>query len=298
MCCATLPAAAFSAPDRLHGTPGTFGVAVCPRCGAGTTLPRVPTSKLLAFYPASYGPYDRADRGLVALASRTIQAFQGWLARRSQPLSRLIAMAPGRGVDIGCGRGDLAAMLASRGWTMTGVEPSLEACRVAGSRGIDARCGTVADVTLEQGAYDAALFRHSLEHTVDPVGDLTLVRQALRPGALVLVTVPNFGSWQSRRFRGRWYHLDVPRHRVHFTPRALESAFRNAGLEPVAMSTSSSSVGLAASVQYVLFGRCLFPGGLALRVAAGLAAVTTPLAALLAGGGGDVLHGVARRPPE
>jgi hypothetical protein len=57
-------------------------------------------------------------------------------------------------------------------------------------------------------------------------------------------------------------------------------------------------VGLWASVQYRVWGRCLFPEGLALRVAAGLCALGLPLATLAdrLGGGGDLLHATARRP--
>jgi hypothetical protein len=113
----------------------------------------------------------------------------------------------------------------------------------------------------------------------------------------VLVSVPNFGSWQSRRFRGSWYHLDVPRHRVHFTGEALRRALREAGFVDVALYRSSSAVGIAASVQYRLVGRCLFPDGLRLRIAAGLCALTLPLTATLDRllGEGDTLHAVGRR---
>ena len=63
------------------------------------------------------------------------------------------------------------------------------------------------------------------------------------------------------------------------------------------LTSSTSTVGLPATLQYALFGRCLFPGGLPLRVAAGLCVFVLPLARLLdrLGGGGDQLHAVARR---
>ncbi len=63
------------------------------------------------------------------------------------------------------------------------------------------------------------------------------------------------------------------------------------------MRTSTSTVGLPATIQYRLAGRCLFPDGLPLRVATGLCVLTRPLAVLLdrIGGGGDQLHAVARR---
>jgi SAM-dependent methyltransferase len=298
ICGTPSPSARIGAPDRLHGTPGRYGVAVCPECGTGRTLPPASPAELAAYYPSAYGPYDAKLPPLLRLVSAAIRRRQGAKARRSEPLRALAGRPPGRGVDVGAGRGDLAAMLVARGWRMTGVEPSEAACAAAAERGVDARPGTLQTVALEPGAYDFAVFQHSLEHVEDPVADLRVVRQALRPGGLVLVSVPNFGSWQARAFRGRWYHLDVPRHRVHLTRTGLERALREAGLEPVRFATSTSGVGLPASVQYRVAGRCLFPGGLPLRFATGLAALTWPLARMLDGvaGGGDVLHAVAERP--
>jgi SAM-dependent methyltransferase len=206
-------------------------------------------------------------------------------------------VTPGWALDVGCGRGDLGAALIGAGWRVTGVEPSATACAVAGARGIDARRGTLAEVELEPAAYDAASFRHSLEHVTDPVADLRRVHDALRPGGLVLVTVPHFGGWQARRFRSRWYHLDLPRHRIHFTAAGLARALERAGLQPMRLSTATSTIGLPASVQYALVGRCLFPTGLPLRAASAAAAAAWPVA-LVADrlGGGDLLHAVARRP--
>ena len=137
----------------------------------------------------------------------------------------------GHAVDVGCGRGDLAGLLVDRGWRVTGVEPSASACRAARRRGVDARQGTLHDVELDSGAYDAAIFRHSLEHSADLAGDLATVVRALKPGGLVLITVPNFECWQRRRFGNRWYHLDLPRHRVHLTTPGLRAALNRAGAE-------------------------------------------------------------------
>ena len=280
--------------DRLENTPGVFEVVRCRACGTGRTLPE--DADLAALYPDTYGPYDER-MGLVAgTISRVIRSLQRRRAFSSAPLDALPAHT-GRVVDVGCGRGDLAAGFIDRGWQATGIEPSAGACAAARARGVDARQGTLSDVALEPAAYDAAVFQHSLEHTPDPVGDLARTHAALVPGGLALITIPNFSSWQRRRLGNRWYHLDLPRHRTHFTPRGLGALLERAGFEVVELTSSTSTVGLPATVQYALFGRCLFPGGLALRVAAGLCVLALPLARLLdrLGGGGDQLHVVARK---
>ncbi len=269
----------------------------CVRCGTGVTRPAAGPEDLASFYPSGYGPYELPANPLARAASRLIRGLQARLALKGMPLGPLRALPPGRALDVGCGRGDLASVLVDRGWRVTGVEPSPDACAVAASRGVDARQGTLADVPLEPGAYTGAVFQHSLEHVIDPVSDLRLVGRALAAGGLVSITVPNFGSWQARRFGSRWFHLDLPRHRAHFTPKGLRAALEAAGLEVIDVHTTSSTMGLPASLQYVLTGRCLFPDGLALRVALGLCVLAYPLAlaADRLGRGGDLLHAVARR---
>ena len=209
----------------------------------------------------------------------------------------LAQLPPGRIVDVGCGRGDLAAQLIERGWRASGVEPSEGACEVARARGIDARLGTLDTVDLEAEGYDAAVFQHSLEHVTDPSVALAKTRVALKPGGVVVVVIPNFGSWQRRRFGSRWFHLDLPRHRVHFTPKALARSMEQAGLSVVEIGTMSSAVGLPGSIQYALAGECRFPSGLPLRLATGVAYLLSPVSRLLdrLAGGGDFLWGIARR---
>jgi SAM-dependent methyltransferase len=283
--------------DRLLGTPGTFAVHVCSRCASGVTHPPATPAELAAFYPATYGPHDASPGEIVTALSRAIRWWQGRRALDRQPLAALRETTPGRLLDVGCGRGDLAEQFIGRGWQATGIEPSAAAVAVAAARGIDARVGTLADVPLEPDAYDAAVFQHSLEHTPDPLGDLERVRAALRPSGRVLITVPNFSSWQSRRFGARWFHLDLPRHRTHFSRAGLRAVLERAGLTVEAVSMSTTSIGLPGSAQYAIAGRCLFRGAIALRVATGLCVLTLPLAWVLnrLGGGGDQLHAVARR---
>jgi SAM-dependent methyltransferase len=295
---ARLTLAVRDGADRLHRTPGTFQVLRCASCGSGRTTPDASPEELSAFYPSGYGPYELPANPAVRLASAAIRRLQAWLAVRGMPLGPLRELRPARAIDVGCGRGDLAAALVERGWSVTGVEPSPDACAVARARGVDARAGTLADVSLEPDAYAGAVFHHSLEHVTDPVADLRRVAAALEPGGVVSITVPNFGSWQARRFRSRWFHLDLPRHRVHFTAEGLRRALERAGLEEVRTHTGSSTVGLPGSVQYLVAGRCLFPEGMPLRLASAAAVLAYPLALLAdrLAGQGDLLHAVARRP--
>lgn len=295
-CGGQLGAVILSSPDRFHASPGEFYVARCTTCGLGVTLPLASPSELAAFYPSSYGAYVLPS-GVLRLISSAIQRLQRWQALRTAPLDRLAAVPPGRLLDVGCGRGDLGSWFVRRGWEVTGVEPSPEACVVARARGIDARAGVLADVSLEPASYDAVVFRQSLEHVLDPVGDLRRALTALREDGLVIISVPNLGCWQRRRFAGAWFHLDLPRHRLHFDAHSLAATLELAGFGAAETSTSSSTMGLPASLQYAVAGRCLFPDGLKLRIAVAACTLYAPIASLAdrLAGGGDMLHAVAYR---
>jgi SAM-dependent methyltransferase len=259
-------------------------------------MPAVDATLLALFYPTSYGAYE-LPVGVLGLASKAIQRLQSWQTLRTAPLDRLAGLPAGRLLDVGCGRGDLGAWLVRRGWSAVGIEPSSQACEVARGRGLDARPGTLAEVEVEAGTYDAVVFRQSLEHVGDPILDLCRAREALREGGVAIISVPNFGCWQRHRFGGHWFHLDLPRHRLHFDTGALRAALVRAGFTRVETCTSSSAVGLPASIQYALAGRCLFRSGLELRLAVAACALTAPFAWLLnrLAGEGDVLHAIAYR---
>lgn len=284
--------------DRLAGAEGEFDVRICATCGTGMTFPLVDDAGLAAFYNADYNPHAdwEPPAGLVAKVSHRIRAFIVDRALKTPPLSAL-AGRTGSTLDVGCGRGDLGALLISQGWTAAGVDPSPEACAIANKQGVEATAGTLASVDFAGRTFDAITFQHSLEHVVDPAGDLELVADLLNPGGLLLVSVPNFGSRQRKIFNGRWFHLDLPRHRYHYTAAGLESLAKRSGLEVQTIATTSTPVGLPGSIMYALFGHWLFSGPISTRVFT-LGSLAIYPAALLMNkfGGGDALHLVAVKP--
>jgi SAM-dependent methyltransferase len=145
--------------------------------------------------------------------------------------------------------------------------------------------------------FDAVVFNHSLEHVVNPARDLLLAHDLLRDGGLLLVSVPNFGCWQRRWLGSNWLHLDLPRHRSHFSPQGLRTLLNRTGFSLFGLGTSTSADGLPLSLQYRLFGRRRFAHGPGLyaSIALSLALVPVSWAANSLARGGDFLHAVARK---
>jgi SAM-dependent methyltransferase len=274
-------------------------VHICGSCGSGRTLPYVAPERLGELYPSSYNAFALPANPVVRAAATALFRWRYWRGLRRPPLAELSPLTPGRLLDVGSGRGDLGLVLGEHGWRVTGVEPSREACEEANARGAPTLAGTLATVSPRLDAdFDAVVFQHSLEHVAEPVDDLRLAREHLSPGGLLLVSLPNFGCWQARRFGSEWFHLDLPRHRAHFTARGINFLLRRAELEPLRIGTSTSADGLPMSIQYRLFGERRYRSGFPLYASIAATLATSPLTALAdrAAGAGDVLHAVARRP--
>lgn len=299
-CDKALPAKpAIRGRDRLHGIPGEFVVSICGWCGSGCTLPYVAAERLGELYPPSYNAFSLPDNLVLRAAATALFRWRYWRGLRRPPLAELSALRPGRLLDVGSGRGDLGLVLGEHGWRVTGIEPSREACDEANARGAPTWHGTLATVSSRLDAdFNAVLFQHSLEHVAEPLDDLRLARERLLPGGLLLVSLPNFGSWQARRFGSDWFHLDLPRHRSHFTARGIRVLLRRAGLQPLLTSTSTSADGLPMSIQYRRFGERRYRSGSALYASFAVTLATSPLTALAdrVAGAGDILHAVACRP--
>jgi SAM-dependent methyltransferase len=280
--------------DLLHGVEGTFAVHVCPGCGAGNTRPDADDAAIARYYPSGYGPHGET-------AGRLADGLRRLLTRHEMRVGAPRALGqrtPGRVLDVGCGNGTLGSILINRGWKVDGIEPSKAACAEAVGRGVRARVGTLETLQVERGAYDAVIFHQSLEHIGDPRAAIREAFGALAPGGLITISVPNFDCWARRRFGSNWFHLDLPRHRIHYGPRSLHLLLGHAGYESIRLWTSTSSTGLIGSLQYRSSGGLVVREGVvreSLGFLVGLLLVPAASIEQALGGGRDFLHAIGRR---
>lgn len=116
----------------------------------------------------------------------------------SDLLLPLMPPAPASVVDLGCGTGSLAVLLAQAGYAVRGVDLSGRMLAVAKEKAeeagvtVELREGDVADPPCSPGAYDVVLARHVLWALPDPSAALGEWVRLLRPGGrLVLIE----GRW-------------------------------------------------------------------------------------------------------
>ncbi len=101
-------------------------------------------------------------------------------------------------LDLGCGGGELLAMLAEKKQIRgVGLERSLEAVSACIGRGVSAYQGDLDQglADLQSLAYDVVILNQTLQMTREP---RFVMEEAMRVGRRVIVGFPNFGYWPVR----------------------------------------------------------------------------------------------------
>lgn len=190
----------------------------CPDCRSATTDPVPDEESLARAYGEWYWPTSGSRFG----------RFGDALLRRSRAsmAGRIDKVAPaGRVLDIGAGEGYLIDALAGLGREADGIDRDSAHPRVE-DRPLDS----------VEGDFAAIVLWHALEHLPDPRRTVEIAAARLKPGGLIVIAVPNYGSLQARIFGDEWLHLDLPRHLTHLRADALSAGLVRTGLRPSASS--------------------------------------------------------------
>lgn len=115
-------------------------------------------------------------------------------------------------LDVGCGDGrTLGTWIAPRAKSYIGVDISKPAIALAKEAGLDARLiEDAGELGLPDQSVDVVTCVEVLEHLFSPQLAVREIRRVLRPGGVVLFSVPNAAYWRRRAdmaLLGRWNPL-------------------------------------------------------------------------------------------
>lgn len=160
-----------------------------------------------------------------------LQALHWWFVARRNILATLIkqmALPPqARILEIGCGTGGNLAMLSAFG-QVDAMEYDVYAREIAADlSGLPIAAGGLPEpVPFGNGQFDLVCLLDVLEHIADDAAALGRVRQLLRPGGRILVTVPAYGwLWSS--------HDTAHHHYRRYTAEGLRRLAAATGLKVV-----------------------------------------------------------------
>lgn len=252
-------------PDRLFSAPGKWTIFRCPnrKCGLLWLNPMPKAEDLTEAY-ADYFTHDskgepRLSRAKWAYLGKNYGPRSASIAFVDRVLSILFALrvrrrleaddqvfhlhkgeTPERVLDIGCGSGDALALLSKLGWETVGVEFDSAAAAVGRARGLTIHDGDVADQRFADGAFDAVVLSHVIEHLPEPGATLAECLRILKPGGRLVMLTPNAAALGHRLFGIDWMALDPPRHLHIFTPDSMATLLKQVGFAGIDVVSSAS----------------------------------------------------------
>jgi SAM-dependent methyltransferase len=142
----------------------------------------------------------------------------------------------GRLLDVGCAAGFFVDEARHSGWEAEGLELSETMVRHARSLGAAVHQGSFAGAKLPEASFDAVTMWDYIEHSIDPVGDLSRAAALLRAGGIVTLSTGDAASLVARLTGSRWHLLTPRHHNFFFTPGAMDVALARAGLRPLSVT--------------------------------------------------------------
>ena len=154
-----------------------------------------------------------------------------------------------RALDVGCGNGSYMLWLRELGWMVSGNEVDPSAVKVARAAGLEVFEGDLQAAGFPPSSFDVINFSSVLDHTPNPVGNVSEAFRLLKPGGQLVAHSPNGDSLQHRLFKDRWYGVDSD-HLYMFSPATWRRLFEQAGFQVDARWTHSPLVFLAHRLAY------------------------------------------------
>jgi SAM-dependent methyltransferase len=207
----------------VFGKKGGYTILRCPKCGLGQTIG---TDKQGESY----------HRDKVYIQER--EKFKNIFLRRLDLITSS-RKRKGRVLEVGSSTGLMLSLFKSCGWEVLGIEPSKQAASFAKKEGIATVNENFEETKIPKDKFDAVIINHTLEHMDHPDEILAKVAHTLTKDGLLLIDVPNFGSWSAKLKGINWPYLLPVEHRWHFTGEALRQLLEKNGFEVLTVQSTS-----------------------------------------------------------
>lgn len=241
--------------DLLHGLPGEFNIVKCSTCGLMRTNPRPTPETIGYYYPDDYGPYlgTRVQRTVPKITSNINKLLKPVVKQLFKFNTNILpSLSPGRLLEVGCASGSFLHQMSSQGWQVEGIEFSEKAAQSAAQLGYRVHPGSLETAPEPSEPFDLIVGWMVLEHLHNPVGGLQKLREWAKPGAWLVLSIPNSASLEFRLFKEKLYSLHLPNHLYHFTPETLGRVLQTGGWTLKKIHHQRVLSNLIASSGYVL----------------------------------------------
>lgn len=216
------PSRKVSDPTKIisasGGVMGTQQVVKCKSCGLCYVNPRIKPDIVV-------NSYSEADDSLYASqAEGRISTF-----KESLKLVEKYAKKKGRILDIGAAAGFFLKVAKDNGWETYGVEPSKWSSEFANRNyKVNVKQGVLKEARFKDSFFDVVTMWDVLEHVPDPSSELKEVFRILKPGGMLIINYPDFGTPMARLAGSKWWFL-LSVHLFYFDRNSIEQILIKSG---------------------------------------------------------------------
>ncbi len=206
----------------------------CRKCGLAFLNPRPGQEEIKTIYAGEYF----ADRiNPQKLLSQELSS-SGLIKKL-----RMYLPEKGRVLDIGAATGAYLAAFKNAGWDVFGVEISDFARESAKTTyGITTIYPNLETASFASDYFDFIYMVHVIEHFPEHISLLKEVNRVLKPGGILFIATPNFGSPAAAKMKSEWPSLKPDQHLTFFTPKTLKMVLIHSDFKIVKCDTMQSVI--------------------------------------------------------
>lgn len=141
----------------------------------------------------------------------------------------------GRLLDVGCAYGTLIKEANDQGFMAEGIDISGFAVKQCRKKNLKAFAGVITDVK-KNNYFDIVTAFEVVEHERDPLLTVKTAKQLLKPGGLLVVSVPDSSSWSAKIMGKYWFGYRHKEHLFHFTKNSLYALLKKVGFSDIVIN--------------------------------------------------------------
>ena len=183
-----------------------FCVYTCASCSVGYTHP-VPENIESYYDQEGYDSYQK-KKSLYNTIYSYVQSLNN-----NYKIKIIKRFGVGMMLDYGAGSGSFVNFANKKGFKAFGYEP----INANNNKKIT---NTLGEIVKKK--YKFITLWHVLEHTKEPKKLLSRIKKMLTKDGVIVIAVPNSGSYDNTYYKNRWAGYDVPRHLYHFNTKSFE----------------------------------------------------------------------------
>ncbi len=207
----------------------TFDIWHCANCTARFTQGVPEQDQIGRYYQSSeYISHSETKSGLVNKLYHFVRSIT--LTSKRKLILKETGLKKGHMLDLGCGTGAFLNEMKKAGWSTTGIEPDEQARKNALDL-YDVNALTPEHFfSLPEQSFDAITMWHVLEHVHQLQEYVVQLKKILKPDGRLFIAVPNYTSYDAKKYEHFWAAYDVPRHLYHFSPESMRVLMQKHGL--------------------------------------------------------------------